>query len=672
MVEFIDLASRTKNVWFGVSLVEAPRFIKENCMPGSFLWADLDDANISDFEFPPSCIIKSSSIRRQAFWRLNRTLRPEQAEVLSRKVAYKVGADKSGWDMVQLLRVPFTMNYKYNPPELVEIESVNDDLYDPAFFDAIEIDDQQYVKEHSEEVPKLEDLPDAHDVIFKHFHALSATIFMHLYNEIPADDEDWSKLLWRLLNICFECGMSAKEALSIALTAKCNKYERDKRPVADLWKEVVKVEAKQKNFNIKTEVTRLSMPKLVDENEVELLGFIREYRDWAHESTDAIPIFHDLSCFILMSALMSHSLKLETSFGLIYMNLWGLIIGDSTLARKTTAMKMAMDMLYEIDESLILASDGSVEGLLTGLSNRPGRVSIFYKDEVTGLFDSMNRKDYLAGMPETLTMLYDVPKVLPRLLRKETITVHSPYFIFFGGGIRDRVYSLLSDEYVLSGFLPRFLVVSGSADVEHLRRTGPANGEQSRRIKILNRASELYYAFSKTAEVRIGNQSTEMPVTFDVRLTPKAWERFGDIEYKLVDTANNSHHRMLALPTFQRLAFSGLKMAVLVAASQNGPDEANRVLVDVNHINTAMWFIQEWGDHSIDMFTNAGQTNVERLIGKVYLAIQRKPGVTRSEIMQHQKLTSKEMKDVIQTLYDRGLIVVKEVGRGARLYPATQ
>lgn len=669
LVEYIDVAARAKNVWFGVSLVDSQRFIKENCLPGVILWADFDEnVDLSTFDPPPSCVVRSSEKGRHAYWRLNQRITPQVAENLSRRLAYKLGADKSGWDMVQLLRVPFTMNFKYDPPQLVEIETVQDSLYDPKIFEAIPFDEKEYVKEHAREIPEFEDLPDATDVIFKFFQALSASPFMELYNNDPVEDDDWSKRLWRLINICFEVGMSAKEAFSVALAAKCNKYKRDHRPNEHLWKEVVKVEAKQKQFNVNIDqIARLTMPQLV--KDVEMLGFIREYRDWAQEATDAIPTFHDLSCFILMSALMSHSIKLETSFGNLYMNLWGLIIGDSTLSRKTTAMKMAMDMVYDIDESLILASDGSVEGLLTGLSNRPGRVSIFYKDEVTGLFDSMNRKDYLAGMPETLTLLYDVPKVLPRLLRRETITVHSPYFIFFGGGIRDRVYSLLSDEYVLSGFLPRFLVVSGDANIQSLRRTGPANGEQSGRIKILNRASEIYHAFTKTVDVKLGTQVTQMPVHFDARLTPKAWERFGEMEYLLVDTANKSHHRMLALPTFQRLAFSALKMAVLIAASQNGPDNANRIHVDVNHLNLAAWFIQDWGTHSIDMFTNAGQTNVERLIGKVYNSIRNSPGVTKSEVMRNQKLTSKEMKDVITTLYDRGLVIAKEVGRGARLYP---
>ena len=81
-------------------------------------------------------------------------------------------------------------------------------------------------------------------------------------------------------------------------------------------------------------------------------------------------------------------------------NLWGLILGDSTLSRKTTAMRMIMDIIAALDSDMILATDGSAEGLLSGLATRPNKTSIFYKDEISGFFDSMNKKDYLAGMSE--------------------------------------------------------------------------------------------------------------------------------------------------------------------------------------------------------------------------------------------------------------------------------
>ena len=95
-----------------------------------------------------------------------------------------------------------------------------------------------------------------------------------------------------------------------------------------------------------------------------------------------------------------------------------MILAETTLTRKTTAMDIPMDLLAEVDESAIMATDGSLEGLFTNLSMRPKKPSVFLRDEFSGLIDAMTKKDYMAGMPEMLTKLYD-GKFQRRLLRKE-------------------------------------------------------------------------------------------------------------------------------------------------------------------------------------------------------------------------------------------------------------
>src|SRR6201999_3023795 len=97
-------------------------------------------------------------------------------------------------------------------------------------------------------------------------------------------------------------------------------------------------------------------------------------------------------------------------------NLWFMILGDTTLTRKTTAMDLAVDLLMDVDPDVILATDGSIEGLMQGLSTRPKRPSIFLRDEFSGLLEMMTKWDYYAGMAEVLTKLYD-GKMQKRILK---------------------------------------------------------------------------------------------------------------------------------------------------------------------------------------------------------------------------------------------------------------
>jgi hypothetical protein len=419
------------------------------------------------------------------------------------------------------------------------------------------------------------------------------------------------------------------------------------------------------------QIQLLQMPQIVDPDEIEEDAFIKGYKDWANIATDAPEQYHELCCFIALSAFTCSGLYLKVEWGELVPNLWGLLLGESTLTRKTTAMRLATDMIVDIDKSLVLATDGSAEGLLTGLSHRPQRVSIFLRDEVSGLFDSINRKDYLAGLPETLTQLYDVPKVLTRLLRKDTVTITEPYFIFFGGGVRDKVYTLLNDEYILSGFLPRFLVVSGENDLSRVRRTGPPTAiGTERKDRIVQGFADLHERFNANVTVTILGQTAELPARIEARLTDEAWRVFGEVEDILTKAGAESDISMLALPTFTRMAFSVLKMGLLVAASRREPTAANNLIVEASDIKQAAFYVQKWGHYTVELLMNTGKTSMEKVIDRALICIKRRDGLTKGEFMQRMHLTAKDARDLIDTLVQRGLVDTKTHGRGIRLFLA--
>jgi hypothetical protein len=666
------------NVWFCTSLLKVEERNKHNCLPHNLVWADLDYIDPDKLTIPPSCVVESSPKRFQAYWRLEATVPSDVAEEFSKKLAYQSGADRSGWPLGKLLRVPHTRNYKYETPPLVRVTRaietlVPQDLFEELPQPEVEGVDPTWKPIEGEEVPNVDKLPPVENVVYAYRTELSKTeTFTNLYSVEPSDDADWSALLWRLINVCAEAGMDREETFAVALNAKCNKYQRDNRPVSHLWRDILKAHLSHSKFAILKEqaYATLEMPNLVDPDKITEDSFVVDYKKWGVAATDAPEHYHELSCFIALSALTASGLRLETSFGELVPNLWGMILGESTLTRKTTVMRMAMDIVSDLDQEIILATDGSAEGLLTGLSNRAKRVSVFYKDEISGFFDSINRKDYLAGMQETLTQLYDVPKFLQRLLRKETITIVEPYFIFFGGGIRDKVYSLIDEEYVLSGFLPRFLVVSGENDLSRVRRTGPPTTDTfNLKNKVLTSMGELKEQYTLQTTIQVAGQNMIMPARVDAFLSDDAWKLYGDLEMQLIEEATDSPFAAVALPTFQRLGFSLLKMAILIAVTRKEPKENRTIVVDSNDIKQAAFYIQQWGKYSVDMVMSAGKPNIEKTFDKVLLRVRAEPGCTKSSIMMRFRFSSREMKDVMETLMDRGLITISKKGRTTKIYP---
>src|SRR4029077_1997204 len=137
------------------------------------VWADLDTCPPEDVDPEPTLVIQSSPDRYQALWKLSQIVAPEVAEDYSRRIAYKYvtsGVDPSGWDLTQLLRVPFTINFKYMAePLVVVLPDVDPNPILPETFEQIEPAPSLNgdVPDDSD-MPTAETLPDVEKVIYKY------------------------------------------------------------------------------------------------------------------------------------------------------------------------------------------------------------------------------------------------------------------------------------------------------------------------------------------------------------------------------------------------------------------------------------------------------------------------------------------------------------------------
>lgn len=676
----LEAVESDHNVWFGINLLSRPERKKEFCLPTDLVWADLDTATPGEIDPVPQVVTQTSPMRFQGIWRLTEPVNSFEASAYSRKIAYAYadkGIDLTGWDLTQLLRVPFTYNHKYGPiPPEVQVVTITADKIETVVFESLPEPPPAIEDADVPGVPDLKNLPQPEMIGYKYRELLqSVDGFNQLYGTIPSPDEDWSRKLWRLIHICLDVGMTPEETFVLAYHAKCNKYARDKRPTSHLWHEVVRAAQEAKRLAIIVSPTSdISFPELLTVGEYDDLPddtWVDRYRLWASQATDAVETFHDLAGFITLSAVLSQGITLKVEYGDMRPNLWGLILGDSTLTRKTTAMRMATDLIAEIDKDILLATDGSVEGLLTGLSLRPNRASIYFRDEVSGFFSTIKKKDYLSGMPETLTQLYDAPAFYSRRLRKEVITISSPLFIFFGGGIKEKVYGYLDDEDIISGFLPRFLVVTGTTDTTRLRPTSPRTETGAvGREQLKSELAAMHQNYIMVQSVQILGQETTLERVREVELTPEAWARYQDIERRIADAAQQTTRRITTLPTFERLSRSLLKMSVLLAASRIEPDIGDDVLqAEEIDVMQAAKFIQRWAPHTIDLILNVGLSFSQRQLDRILEYIRDNPGVMRGQVMQMFRLMKRDTDDILNTLADRGLIKQVKVGRGTSLIP---
>lgn len=221
--------------YYSPAIYKSPKSAaKENVLGTSVLWAEFDgDApeqwdghrapdgtgeagseapSGSDGHLPtPSIRVQSSADGHEhVYWKLDEfTTDIQWLEDKNRSITYSMRSDTSGWDVTQILRPPFTTNYKRNLPVTVITE--NDSKYSTDIFEFLK-PPMQLVSE----VIDLGELPTIESIIAKypwdkeHFE---------LFRDPQIEEGKRSHALMRIGYFCAEVGMTDTEAYAVLLNA---------------------------------------------------------------------------------------------------------------------------------------------------------------------------------------------------------------------------------------------------------------------------------------------------------------------------------------------------------------------------------------------------------------------------------------------------------------------
>jgi hypothetical protein len=395
---------------------------------------------------------------------------------------------------------------------------------------------------------------------------------------------------------------------------------------------------------------------------------IDKYREWASGVTDAPSQFHTLTAVIVLSTIICPYGSLKTSFGEIRPNIWGMILAGTTITRKSTTMDLAMEFLRDLGIDFMLGTDGSPEGLMAELADRDSKVSMFHRDEITGWLQ-VTTKDYMQGILESLTRMYD-GKEEKRVLRSGTIEIKKPRLVILSGGIKTKMEELITMEQIASGFIPRFIIVSGTTTPDKMRAIGPpntSNGSIDPRDELLvefQAIDEFWRQKPKTTTINVAGITKKLvanPEPRDVTATDDAWTRIRQMKQDAVELGENSPNPNLYTPILDRLSNSVIKVAILLAGARRS------VIVDYTDVIQAVRYSQEWLNSALDFATNVEQTpdidKWEKKTNKIIDYIRHKDPkpVTRSEIMRTFHVRSKDVADVESTLIARGQIRLRNI-----------
>jgi hypothetical protein len=188
------------------------------------LFADLDAVHptvavLKDLE--PTYAWQTSPGRYQAMWRLDRPLEREPFEDLNQRVTYFLGADKSGWDVAQLLRIPGSVSTKHGKPYRIRHLACDWSLVH-------RVENVQALVRHVQvDAPAMRvgrrdigQLPQVNEVWHRHRRALARVPVL----KQDCSYGDRSGTLWHTYPKLFAAGLTPQEAFVVVQASVWNKW----------------------------------------------------------------------------------------------------------------------------------------------------------------------------------------------------------------------------------------------------------------------------------------------------------------------------------------------------------------------------------------------------------------------------------------------------------------
>lgn len=204
--------AKEMDVYFCPLPFSQPERLAKFVKPVNLLWSDVDDGDPKKLR--PTVLWESSPGRHHALWFIKERMHADDAAQLNRSLTYHLGADKGGWDLSQVLRVPGTFNHKYKSLPKVKL----------LHWDKKELNHKVIARKVKHSLTKVikedEFSGDAADIL-KHY-PLSSRVLSLLHG--PAEEGRRSDVLWYLENKLNEAGMSPEEIIAVVKDTEWNKY----------------------------------------------------------------------------------------------------------------------------------------------------------------------------------------------------------------------------------------------------------------------------------------------------------------------------------------------------------------------------------------------------------------------------------------------------------------
>ena len=357
-------------------------------------------------------------------------------------------------------------------------------------------------------------------------------------------------------------------------------------------------------------------------------------------------------------------------FGRVYPNLWILILGNSSIAGKSTTFDEYIQILNQANTNSTRLSDAfSREVLPQSLQLNPHRY--MFAAEIAGLLAAIHKKNgHLAGLQDELAYLFDSPDVYQKELTKAIYRAEEIFINTFWCTTFERFEEVVEPTDLSGGLLARLLIfhTEGKGTVIPLTRaTRDDFINVQDLIDHLSKISEMVQKFA-FLEIEMSNQCYQAynywqdkafdNAKTDIELTLIARLRSYIFKLAMVYYCGSEQFLTDAEREYQNQSGDGIKWrqpeekAVTISGSLTMPDR---------YFNIALKHVSEYFiPMSLKVLTEAIEHNPNNMMQKVkkLLCNAADHQLTRSEILQKisGRLSARELNDILDLLEEDGKI----------------
>ena len=675
LFEFIN-AHADEDVYFSPMLFPEAKRGKGLAKFTPVLWADTDEANPYGFDLDPSIVVETSPGRWHAYWCLAEDVDPSWAETMSKRITDSKADEGSdhGWAIGKLLRVPHTTNTKPGRDPFTVTVEVQGNIYMAAEVEKVYGVDTTILQPHLSDMDRP--MPDEFPPRLPLLARIPSDPRIDRALNVPDHVRSPSESRWFLENEFFRLGFTAEEVFSIIQGTANDKYTRDNRPLEQLWKEILKAErasstpgAAMPPEMMYTDVNLMQLAeraKLLTDEERTMLEptFIDEYVEWAKTRTNGDVGYHYFGAMCILSTIFADFGFAIPQFGKLGLNLWFMVIGDTTRTYKTTAKKLMLEVLSNLnteDYQYDAGSDATPEGMVVELAKHPDRSMLMHRDEANSLLEGFKGgKAYLSGFGELLTELYDGhvrSRVRASQQKTEQTNIALSLYLL---GVPDRISEAVTADDFASGFLARFLYVVGEPEPFEIANQGIRQMSLNNENKVLDvRLSNMQKGLLKRRTFWSNNG---LPQAVPVPCTDEAWDRFNKVSMDLAVIANKSDRPKVLEPSANRMNKMILKLATLLAMYDMQRE------VSLRYMLTAIHYAEGWYQHLCTVVNMVGLTEFAKQVDAIveYVSTGRKPFAQVRRAFKN--MPQRQWQEALTAAQDQGLIKVGTDGKSKGAY----